>query len=250
MIAFFIDMLCIYISILFCSSLASHLLIVGELEYAMSDAKREQYEKYYHDEMYVDYNSHPTPKKVYVHNPDLAPITLLVYETILNKPVERPLVILLDGGSSGSLINKRAIPQGAVPSKSNKSHITTTASGSFNTSLTVGLKNIRLHEFSNGRRIEGWNCRIFDSSECQYNMIIGHDLMRHIGIDNFFSTDTIRWIDRSAKMKHPHHYDLMMTNSNQIYEDYEDEEALCEAYGRAVRSDRNFKSSVQEGIAK
>ena len=53
--------------------------------------------------------------------------------------------------------------------------------------------------------------------------------MRHIGIDNFFSTDTIQWIDRSVKMKHPHHYDLMITNLNRIYEDYEDKEALCEA---------------------
>ena len=30
-------------------------------------------------------------------------------------------------------------------------------------------------------------------------------------------------------MKHPHHYDLMMTNSNHIFEDYEDKEDLCEA---------------------
>ena len=104
-----------------------------ELEFEMSDAERERYRMYYHD---------PTPKKVYVHNLDLAPITLLVCGTIQNKPVERPLVILLDGGSSGSLINKRAIPRGAVPSKSTKSHITTTASGSFDTSLTVSLKNI------------------------------------------------------------------------------------------------------------
>ena len=137
-----------------------------EIECEMSDAERKLYELYYHDELYGEYNSSPTPKKVYVHNPDLAPITLLVCGTIQNKPVERPLVILLDGGSSGSLINKRAIPRGAVPSKSTKSHITTTASGSFNTSLTVGLKNIRLPEFSNGQRIEGWNCRIFDSLAC------------------------------------------------------------------------------------
>ena len=200
-----------------------------ELEFEMSDFERKLYKMYYHDEMYVEYNCHPTPKKVYVHNPDLVPITLLVYDTIKNKPVERPLVILLIDGSSGSLINQRAIPRGAVPSKSPKSHITTTASGSFDTSLTVGLKNIQLPEFSNGRKIEGWNCRIFNSSECQYDIIIGLDLMRHIGIDNFFSTDTIQWIDRSVKMKHPHHYDLMITNLNRIYEDYEDKEALCEA---------------------
>ena len=147
---------------------------------------------YYHNELYGEYNSHPTPKKVYIHNPDLAPITLLVCDTIQNRAVERPLVILLDGGSSASLINKRAIPREVVPSKSTESHITTRASGSFDASLTVGLRNIRLPEFSNGRRIEGLNCQIFNSSECQYDMIIRRDLMCFIGIDHFFSLDTIQ----------------------------------------------------------
>ena len=44
--------------------------------------KRKLYELYYHDELYGEYNSNPTPKKVYVHNLDLAPITLLVCDTI------------------------------------------------------------------------------------------------------------------------------------------------------------------------
>ena len=44
-------------------------------------------------------------------------------------------------------------------------------------------------------------------------MIIGQDFMRHIGIDNFFSTKKIQWIDRSVKMKPSHHYDMMMVNS-------------------------------------
>ena len=53
-----------------------------EVEYEMSD---EQYDLYYHDEMYVEYNSHPIPKKVYVHNQDLSPVTLLVCDTIQNQ---------------------------------------------------------------------------------------------------------------------------------------------------------------------
>ena len=121
-----------------------------ELDYEMSD---EEYDLYYHDRLFVEYKSHPTPKQV--HNLELAPITLLVRDTIQNKPVERPLVILLDGGSSGSLINKRVISKEAVATKSNRSHITTTALGSFGISLTVGLKNIRLPEFSNGREVDG-----------------------------------------------------------------------------------------------
>ena len=54
--------------------------------------------------------------------------------------------------------------------------------------------------------------------------------MQHIGIDNFFFMDKIQWVDRSVKMKPPHHYDLMMMNSSRVFGDYEDEEALSEAY--------------------
>ena len=161
-----------------------------ELDYKMSD---EEYDLYYHDELFVEYNCHSTPKRV--HNPDLASITFLVCDTIQNKAVEHPLVILLNGGSRGSLINKKTTSKKAVATKSNRSHITTTALGSFDTSLTVGLKNIRLTEFSNGAKVDGWNCRIFDSSTYQYDMIIGRDFVQHIGIDNFFSTYTIQWID-------------------------------------------------------
>ena len=118
----------------------------------MSD---EEYDVYYHNELFAEYNSSPTPKRV--HNPDLAPITLLICDSIQGHAVERPLVILLDGGSSGCLINKRAIPKGATANKSDRSHITTTAFGSFDTSLTVYRQNIRLQEFSNGRKVEGWN---------------------------------------------------------------------------------------------
>ena len=49
---------------------------------------------YYHHELFVKYNSHPTPKLV--HNPNLALITLLVYDSIQGQSVERLLVILLN----------------------------------------------------------------------------------------------------------------------------------------------------------
>ena len=87
--------------------------MMPEWHYNMSD---EDYDSYYHNDLFVQYNNPPTPKRV--HNQDLAPITLLICDTIQNHEVGRPLVILLDGGSSGSLINKQAIPKGAVPSKS------------------------------------------------------------------------------------------------------------------------------------
>ena len=59
-----------------------------ELDYEMSD---EEYDLYYHNKLFVEYNSPPTWKRV--HNPDLAPITLLICNTIQGHAVDRPLVI-------------------------------------------------------------------------------------------------------------------------------------------------------------
>ena len=157
-----------------------------------------------HDELYAAVES------VMANNVDLAPITLLCCETIQGKYLDRPLVVLLDGGSSGSLTNRRVLPLGACPSRSERRQITTTASGSFDTSLAVTLKNVKLPEFSNGRRIESVTTRIFNSPTCQYDVILGRDFLRLAGISMSWETDSIKWIDRSIQMKTPHHYDNRM----------------------------------------
>ena len=60
-------------------------------------------------------------------------------------------------------------------------------------------------------------------------MILGDNFMQHIGIGNYFLTDTIRWIDQSVKMKISHFYDGLMVKSS-IYEGHEDEDTLVETY--------------------
>ena len=62
--------------------------IQWDLEYEMSD---DEYDLYYHNELFVEYNSNPTLKRV--HNRDLAPIILLVCNLIRGQSSERPLVI-------------------------------------------------------------------------------------------------------------------------------------------------------------
>ena len=59
---------------------------------------------------------------------DLAPITVLRCETIQGQYCDRPLIVLMDGGSSGTLLNRRVLPAGACPSRSERRQITTTAS--------------------------------------------------------------------------------------------------------------------------
>ena len=84
---------------------------------------------------------------------DLAPITILCCETIQGQYCNRPLIVLMDGGSSGTLLNRRCLPLGACPSRSEQRQITTTASGSFDTSLSV---NLRMSNFPSSATEEDW----------------------------------------------------------------------------------------------
>lgn len=60
---------------------------------------------------------------------------------------------------------------------------------------------------------------------CQYDVILSQNFKSHIGIGNFFSTDNIRWIDWSVKMKLLYHY-ILIKMSALIYEIHDDGEAL------------------------
>ena len=110
------------------------------------------------------------------------------------------------------------------------------------TSLTIRVRNIELLESSNSRKVEGWNCRIFDLVVCHYEMILGCDFMQHIGTDNSFLADTVWWINRSVKMKPPHHYDGMIMSAP-IYELYEDK-FIIRSLRWIVWSNRNIRTCV------
>ena len=174
---------------------------------------------------------------------DLAPITILCCETIQGQYCNRPLVVLMDGGSSGTLLNRRCLPPGACPSRSERRQITTTASGSFDTSLSVTMRNVKLPEFSNGRRLEFVTSRLFDSPNCQYDIILGRDFLRLAGISMSWETNSIKWIDRTVQMKTPHHYD------NRMYRNLEHNEQLDELYESKTILERKYKKVTPKECA-
>ena len=143
---------------------------------------------------------------------DVAPISILLCKAIQKNHSEKPLVTLFDGGSSSTLLNERALPRGATPHVAERKQLTTTASGTFDTSRTVHLTDIRLPEFSNGRRLEGMVCRLFNSPTCQYDIILGRDFLRYAGIECSYIENSITWLGRTIEMKHPHHYSRTIGN--------------------------------------
>ena len=57
----------------------------------------------------------PTVKTVRSKTNDVAPIAMVKVKTINKIQVDRPLVCLLDTGSTGTMIQSRALPPGVVP---------------------------------------------------------------------------------------------------------------------------------------
>ena len=57
----------------------------------------------------------PIAKAVWSKTSDVAPIAMVKVKTINKIRVDRPLVCLLDTGSTGTMIQARALPPGVVP---------------------------------------------------------------------------------------------------------------------------------------
>ena len=140
---------------------------------------------------------------------DIAPVCIVKVNCIGGIRLDRPLVCLLDTGSTGTMIQYRCLPPGATPMISNEKRITTTINGSFNTSQSIDVKDISLPEFVNGRTIDGINARLFDSPTCRYDIIFGRDFLRKTNMKFCFARNIVDWMGASITMKPVNHYNML-----------------------------------------
>jgi len=144
---------------------------------------------------------------------NMAPILLTNIQFIQGIPLKaRPLLTLLDSGSTTTLINKRALPFGTIPIRSKHKVITTTASGSFNTTEYVIMKNIKLQEFGNCT-IDKQQARLFNSPNCRYDLILGRNFLHLAKINLLFESATVQWMNWTVPMK-----DISIYQSNKDYQ--------------------------------
>ena len=107
---------------------------------AIDDVSLDEWMHY--DESFATINNNPaTP--VSVKEKDVAPISVLICQTIQRHHSMKPLVYLFNGRSSCSLLNIRNISIRLTPTLTNR-QLTITSSGTFNMSRTVHLNDIKL----------------------------------------------------------------------------------------------------------
>ena len=80
---------------------------------------------------------------------DVSPTVLVTIQTIQGIPLQKQIAVLMDSGSTGTMINESCFPYGVEPTIG-PSTKTTTTMGTYDSSATVLLEGIRFTEF--GRR--------------------------------------------------------------------------------------------------
>ena len=129
----------------------------------------------------------------------------MVADTIGTIKSRRLLKVLLDSGSTTTLINKRCLPRKCQPCKTSQSRMVNTLAGSYTSSAMVVMRNLRLPELDKNRNVEQHKALIFESENCKYDVILGADFLTKTGIDVKYSTNTIEWFENEIPLRDPHH---------------------------------------------
>ena len=129
---------------------------------------------------------------------DLRPMAFVRMNTRLGKPKPVTIRALLDSGGSETIVTKDLAKNLRTRTTSTNSTVWTTPGGKMVTNQKVKAQ-FTIPELHSDRLIE-WNMHVTDNLGA-YDMIIGRDIMTHLGIDVRFSTMEIEWDHRTMPFK-------------------------------------------------
>ena len=129
---------------------------------------------------------------------DLVPITFGRLNTSLGKPVPKNVRILLDSGSSATVMCTRLAKKLRIKKIPDVNW--STMAGNVKTGLKSKIE-FSLPEFFEDRLIE-WDSYLTNDLG-SYDMIIGRDLLCELGVDINFSTSTCTWDSSTIPMRNP-----------------------------------------------
>ncbi len=97
----------------------------------------------------------------------LTPVTIMVVDTISSVKSRNLLKVLLDSGSTTTMINRICLPRNCQTCKIYKSRKMETLAGSCTSSEMVVLRNLRLPELDKNRNVDQQKALIFDADSCR-----------------------------------------------------------------------------------
>ena len=169
----------------------------------------------------MDVHSRPRKKLKLKH---VVPILLGTINTCLGKPKYEPVRILLDSGTSGSIVLQHYVKKLRLK-QSNKTTLWKTKGGTFMTEKECKIL-FQLPELDLTKIIE-WTVHVDEKvtpADTHYDMIIGTDMLQELGIVLNFSTCEIQWDTASVPMRDRDLLGLNTETLNYFYEEsYESE---------------------------
>ena len=128
----------------------------------------------------------------------LAPIAFIHLKTSLGRK-SRPILLkcLLDSGASSSLVHSKFVANLRLKNDATTKWLT--SAGEFVTKKQVDA-HYMLTEFHEARVIQS-RLHVIEGPSSRYDMILGRDVLKELGIDIKFSTETIEWDGVSIPMK-------------------------------------------------
>ncbi len=115
----------------------------------------------------------------------------MVVDTISSVKSRILLKVLLDSGSTTTMINRKCLPRCCQMCKISKCRKIGTLAGFYTSSEMVVLRNLKLPELDKNHNDDQQKALIFDADSCRYDLILGADFLSKTGIDAKYSTGTI-----------------------------------------------------------
>ena len=183
---------------------------------------------------------------------DLSPIIYTTANQIGGKLPTRPMVVLLDSGSSHTMMKQTSLPHGAIPTRG-KPKRTTTTNGVFTTKTSVIIEQLKFPEFRN-HFIKEVTADVFHSPTCCYDIILGREVLDLIGAKMDFRTNIISCMGRDIPMKSMSSFSsspVQQLHNHFLHEESEDFDIIAELYADdIVIKDRKYQAVTPDEVVR
>jgi len=134
--------------------------------------------------------------------------SVMTVGSIQNTPNKKPLRVLFDTGADVTMANYRILPKGANPKTVPATNITGVHDSNQHNQQIL-IEDVGLPEFSPSQRIPGpIRATMFRNDKCQYDLIIGMDLLQVLGIQIDCATKTVTWQDMRIPFRPSNYFDI------------------------------------------
>ena len=164
-----------------------------------------------------------------------------------NQETTENIYILLDTGCSNTIISKNYLNLCKSVKKSKSRY--STAVGEYKTSIH-GTVKFKLPEFSNSKEIT-WDMDIGDLGVLEYDMIIGRDLLKSLGMIIDFKHGVLRWDDVTIPMNRTKNKNKNKKEFNEIFQLATEPRTVQQATERITKIlDANYEKANLADVVK